>query len=1039
MNDFIGFALCFGFFVLLLLIPFIWLMVRAFSAKEHIEKLEARLKLLEVKLQQQPPYVAPNANQTLSRMERLHDEALEEDRLHTKVHSAVRVAEVEAKQVVAAKAFEEALIAPPPIYTRLHAESPALKVVAPTPTTPMIAPPAINKVTQEELHVPAINWEKFLGVNLFAWVGGLALFLGAVFFIKYSFDNNLISPQMRIAMGYVLGVGLIVGGLKLSREKLAVTVQTLCATGTVILYANTFAAHSYYHFIEQIPTFAIMALITAAAFILAVRLDARFVAVLGLLGGFLTPLVLSTGVDNPVGLFGYLAILNMGLIAVALRKRWGFLVLLGACATVFMQIGWMEAFFIENKIAVAMAIFGGFAFLFVAALAIADRLNRVESWISAAAIVMPSVALLFALYLTGDFYRYKPNHDWIANPATLFGFIFFMDTGFLLVAWLRAECRAVLVWAGGFVFLILGLWTLNWLQAPALNIALGAYLLFSALHSTYPIVLQRLKPAATSLAAVHLFPVLALLFVMLPIVKNTELSWMLWPVVLLIDILGIMLAVFTASLLAIFAVLVLTVFATGIWITQTPISHVDLNGELLVIGAFAVFFLLAILWAGKKVFSGQVGSHRAAALNGKSAALSPEMFNQLASVSAILPFLLLVMVTQQMKLTNPSSVFGLSALLAVLLLAVVRLCKIDFLALISLGCVLLVEYAWHTRWFEAANYELAAAWYLSFGLLFLAFPFVFIKKNVERSETWIASALSLPLHFFLIYRAVHAGWAGFGYFGLVPAALAVPSLLGLVTVIRSVPSTAAIRNTLLALMGATTLFFVTFIFPIQFERQWLTVGWALEGAALLWLFTRVPHGGLRLAGFLLLVVCFARLSLNPWVITEYGRSGTPIFNWYLYTYGLVTVCLLAGGYLLAPPRQLISELNARSTLYGLGAVLAFILLNIEIADYFSAPGPQLTLDFNSTFAQDMAYSLGWAAYSFVLLTIGFNRKTAAMRYAGMGLMVVTIIKLFLHDLWQLGGLYRIGSLVGLAVVLMLISFIYQRFLAKPTEIPARNE
>ena len=79
--------------------------------------------------------------------------------------------------------------------------------------------------------------------------------------------------------------------------------------------------------------------------------------------------------------------------------------------------------------------------------------------------------------------------------------------------------------------------------------------------------------------------------------------------------------------------------------------------------------------------------------------------------------------------------------------------------------------------------------------------------------------------------------------------------------------------------------------------------------------------------------------------------------------------------------------------------------------------------------QDMTYSLAGCVFAFALLAVGFKIRHAPARYAGMGLLVVTILKLFLHDLWQLGGLYRIGSLVGLAVLLMVISFIYQRFLS----------
>jgi uncharacterized membrane protein len=77
----------------------------------------------------------------------------------------------------------------------------------------------------------------------------------------------------------------------------------------------------------------------------------------------------------------------------------------------------------------------------------------------------------------------------------------------------------------------------------------------------------------------------------------------------------------------------------------------------------------------------------------------------------------------------------------------------------------------------------------------------------------------------------------------------------------------------------------------------------------------------------------------------------------------------------------------------------------------------------------MTYSLAWALFAFGLLAIGFRIGQAPARYAGMGLLVVTILKLFLHDLFRLGGLYRIGSLIGLAVVLIVVSFLYQRSLS----------
>src|SRR5205085_5561937 len=120
--------------------------------------------------------------------------------------------------------------------------------------------------------------------------------------------------------------------------------------GILILYAVTFACRSFYHFpfFGLILTFALMSLITAAAFLLAVRLDALVVAILGIAGGFLTPILLSTGQDNPLGLFGYIALLDIGLLLVTRRKDWASLPILAAIGTVLMQIARVGNFFLQE-------------------------------------------------------------------------------------------------------------------------------------------------------------------------------------------------------------------------------------------------------------------------------------------------------------------------------------------------------------------------------------------------------------------------------------------------------------------------------------------------------------------------------------------------------------------------------------------------------------------------------------------------------------------------------------------------------------------
>ncbi|MSU46596.1 MAG: DUF2339 domain-containing protein [Lacunisphaera sp.] len=131
--------------------------------------------------------------------------------------------------------------APVPVHPKTVAEPPLLPpvIAAPGPVRPVYTPPPPK---------PAINWEQFMAAKLFAWLGGFALLLGVAFFVKYSFDHNLISPEVRVAIGFVIGAGLIIGGIKLIRKGYTTPAQALVAAGVVSLYIVTFACRSIYHF-----------------------------------------------------------------------------------------------------------------------------------------------------------------------------------------------------------------------------------------------------------------------------------------------------------------------------------------------------------------------------------------------------------------------------------------------------------------------------------------------------------------------------------------------------------------------------------------------------------------------------------------------------------------------------------------------------------------------------------------------------------------------------------------------------------------------
>jgi uncharacterized membrane protein len=235
----------------------------------------------------------------------------------------------------------------------------------------------------------------------------------------------------------------------------------------------------------------------------------------------------------------------------------------------------------------------------------------------------------------------------------------------------------------------------------------------------------------------------------------------------------------------------------------------------------------------------------------------------------------------------------------------------------------------------------------------------------------------------------------------------------------------------LALVGGSALAFITAAVPLQLDKQWITIAWALEGAALAWLFRRVPHRGLLIWSGGLLGAVFVRLTLNEAVLSYHARGGVAILNWYFYAYLVCAASMFAAAYFW--PREQkwpVQGLNAAAT------VLLFFLLNIEIADYYSH-GPVLTFNFfSSSLAQDLSYTIGWALFALGMLVAGIVLHTRAARVAAIILLLVTILKCFLHDLARLAGLYRVVSLLGLAASLVLMGILLQKFvIVRSSETP----
>ena len=193
---------------------------------------------------------------------------------------------------------------------------------------------------------PILNWEMFAGGRLLNVVGAIVLVIGVGLFLKYAFDQDWITAAMRVAGGVVLGAGLVTFGEFCHRRgRQQWFSQGILGAGLGVLYVSGHAAFANYHLVPFAVAYAFMSLVTLAAFLLAVRYDALSVALLGWLGGFVTPFVLNDGTPDQVGFASYLVLLDLGIVAIAMVKgRWFALEPLALIASYFAMFEWFGHF-----------------------------------------------------------------------------------------------------------------------------------------------------------------------------------------------------------------------------------------------------------------------------------------------------------------------------------------------------------------------------------------------------------------------------------------------------------------------------------------------------------------------------------------------------------------------------------------------------------------------------------------------------------------------------------------------------------------------
>ncbi len=188
-------------------------------------------------------------------------------------------------------------------------------VVPSVTMTPVVMAPAAPKPKKQ------INYEKFIGENLFGKLGILIFVIGVGFFVKYAIDKNWINETFRTVLGFLTGAALLFVAERLQKKYR--TFSSLLAGGAfAVFYLTVAIAFHYYHIFSQTVAFIILIAITVFMSVLSVIYDRRELAIIALVGGFLAPFIVSSGEGSYQVLFTYVSILNLGMFGLSIYKKW---------------------------------------------------------------------------------------------------------------------------------------------------------------------------------------------------------------------------------------------------------------------------------------------------------------------------------------------------------------------------------------------------------------------------------------------------------------------------------------------------------------------------------------------------------------------------------------------------------------------------------------------------------------------------------------------------------------------------------------------
>ena len=196
--------------------------------------------------------------------------------------------------------------------------------------------------------------EEYIGGRILNWIGALIVVFAVAYFLKWSFDNQIIGEMGRCILGLVTGIAMMTAGQICYKKGYSLYAQGLIGAGIAIIYLSSFAAVNYYHLITPYVAFTLMFITAIAGGMLAAINNAPATAVMATIGGFLVPFLMGSRTSQVIPLLSYVLILDLGVLFLAYYRQWlaldilaliGTLIISGVALTMHWQVWPGQAFF----------------------------------------------------------------------------------------------------------------------------------------------------------------------------------------------------------------------------------------------------------------------------------------------------------------------------------------------------------------------------------------------------------------------------------------------------------------------------------------------------------------------------------------------------------------------------------------------------------------------------------------------------------------------------------------------------------------------